>query len=143
MLTSYLFKTISGIQVLWRRRGRGGEVDVVVRNLSPSGLPLPWLGEFALIECKDRQDRIRSPELGAFLAKLTLTGIQTGIVVSRNGLTGQGKRRFAEEIQHHALSRSNIVVIDVLTSELVNLDSTEAFLALLQTKYESIRLGQS
>lgn len=138
----YLFQTIPRLQVKRRRRGRGGEVDVIVRNNNPGGSPLPWLGEFALIECKHRRKRVTVPELEALLAKLTLTAVRTGFVISPRGLTGRGQRRHAEEVQDHAFSRSNVVVVSITLAELSGLRSLDGFLELLQSRYEDVRLGR-
>ncbi len=141
LLVSYLLQTVPGLWTQWRRRGRGGEVDVVVRNLSPAGLPLPWLGEFVLVECKDRSRRVTTSEMGSFLSKLILTGIRTGIIVSRTGLTGSKAGKYATEMRDHAFSRSGISVLDLLVADLAPLDSVDAFLSLLQSRYEQVRLG--
>ncbi len=115
---------------------------MVVRNRTPGGSPLPWLGEFALIECKHRSRRVTTAELDTLLAKLTLTAVRTGFVISAGGLTGRRARRNAGEVQDHAFSRSNIVIISIQLAEMSRLRSLDGFLGLLQSRYEDVRLGR-
>jgi hypothetical protein len=140
LLVSYTFMTLPHVQVQWRRTGRAGEIDVLVRNLNPIGLPLPWFGEFLMAECKDRKETVRLPQVEALVTKLALAGIKTGIIVSRAGVAARGQAR---TVLDHVFSRSEIVIVDLLISDFLALDSPEAFLALLQRGYEKVRFGGS
>ena len=140
-LVWHLIRTIPSLQPISRTLGKGGEVDIRVRNSGPFGQPLKWMDDYFLVECKDTNDRVSEKEFGHFLTKMLLNKTNQGIIVSRNGLAGRGKYVYASRDQKIAYSQLNMVVLDISISNLQNLRSTMDFLLLLQKKYESLRFG--
>jgi len=142
-LVAYLFQSVDGFQLMLRKRVRAGEVDIFVRNLASVGKPLPWIGHFVLIECKDTNEAVDTKELSHFVTKLSLPRIEVGIVVSKMGLTGRGQRRDAEGVRDHVYSRSGTAIIDLILKDLLSIKSADQLLQLLQFRYEHVRLGMA
>jgi hypothetical protein len=140
-LAAYVMLTIPGMQVASRLLSHGGEIDILVRNNQSVGLPLKWIGDYFLIECKDTADKVDEKEYGHFLTKLTLCKTKQGAIFSRNGLTGAPQYEFASRDQKLAYSQGEFVVLDIKLSELVNLQSTADLLVMMQQKYEQLRFG--
>lgn len=141
LLIAYIMLTVPGLSLMSRVPGKGGEIDVLIRNTLNEGRPLRWFGDFFLIECKDRNERVSEKEFGHFLTKMTLCKTMQGAIVSRNGFTGSQSNIFAARDQMLAYSQLNMVILDIRLSELMSLQSTEDFLTLLQRKYENLRFG--
>jgi hypothetical protein len=72
-------------------------------------------------------------------AKLNLTRTNLGIIFSKNGLSGQGKRIYADGSRDTAFSQLGIAVLDITLHELNGLDEYDKFLLMLQQKYEELR----
>jgi hypothetical protein len=143
MLMIYLFKTIPNLDTSWRELTRSGEFDVVVMNRGPFHEPLRWFGDYVLVECKDMARRVPVRMIEQFYAKLLITKIHTGIIVSRKGLSGRSELEHGRGLKHTIFSGSSIAVLDLPLREICeDVDSPSKFIELLSSKYEDVRFGR-
>jgi hypothetical protein len=63
------------------------EIDIGFHNARRSRGFL-WLDPFVLVECKNWSTAVGSPEVGWFRTKLEDRGLRDGILIARNGITG-------------------------------------------------------
>jgi hypothetical protein len=141
MLAAYLFRTVPGFSVAMRQSAIAGEIDVLVANSEAPGKPLRWLGDYFLLECKDRNKTVNEKEFGHFLTKLNLTKTKQGAIISRKGLSGAPEYRYASRDQKLAYAEMGAIVLDLRIADLASLRHSGDLLALLQRKYEQLRFG--
>jgi len=139
LLAAYLFGTFDDFRIIWRKIGRGGEYDLLIENQQSLGRPFRWMKDYILVECKDIAKPVSEKEFGHFLSKLNLTKTNLGVIFSRNGLSGRGKRAYADGSRDTAFSQLEIVVLDITLDELRGLDNYDEFISMLQRKYEELR----
>jgi len=110
------------------------QIDVGVGNPRlPQGLPL--LPTVLIVECKDWARPVDSKTVGYFINILANRGVETGILIAANGITGD-----AEELSSaHALGISavarGIKVLIVTSAEIENLTCTADLAGLLNRRY--------
>lgn len=141
LLMAYVFRTIPGFRVAMRQLGNAGEIDVLVANSGAPGKPLRWFGDYFLVECKDEDEKVSEKEFGHFLSKMNLTKTKQGAIVSRNGLSGAPRYRYASRDQKLAYAEMGAIILDIRVTDLANLRNFGDFLTLLQIKYEQLRFG--
>jgi len=140
-LAAYLVQTLRSVKVSWDVPTRSGQIDVVLRDEGSEKEARPWSGEYVFIECKDRGERVDVSALGAFSSKLSGAKVKTGIVLSREGLTGRGQRKYAEDFRNLIFNETGIAIMSIRISELHKLRSGRDFLELLRHKYEEVKFG--
>jgi hypothetical protein len=110
------------------------QIDVAVGNPRlPEGLPL--LPTVLIVECKDWARPVDSKTVGYFINILANRGVEAGILVAANGVTGD-----PEELSRaHALGISAIArgikVLILTTTEIENLTCTADLTNLLNRRY--------
>lgn len=110
------------------------QIDVAVGNPRlPDGLPL--LPTVLIVECKDWASPVDSKTVGYFINILANRGVEAGILIAANGITGD-----PEELSRaHALGISavarGIKVLVVTTAEIQNLTCTADLTELLNRRY--------
>ena len=141
MLVSYLFQTLPDTRINWRRRGKGGEIDVIVRDEGHARLARPWSGEYFFAECKDKFKAVDVNDLGHFSSKLSVTKVKAGAIFSRKGLTGRGKKKYAEQFRDLIFNEAGIAIMDIVLDDLKGISSSSDFASLLRRMNEKVRLG--
>lgn len=89
-LICYVFGIIPGISVMRRNQFNAfgtEEIDVAFFNDQGAG-DLPFLPWFILVECKNWQSPVGSEHVNWFDTKLRNRGLEFGILVAANGITG-------------------------------------------------------
>ena len=99
-LSEYLFASIKYFDVLPSRRTSKAEIDRIIRNYSDHPLLLD-LGLYILIECKNWSDSVGAPILRDFTAKVEDHRCSSGILLSKNGITGKCVKDAMGEIRGH------------------------------------------
>ena len=140
VLAVYMMRTILQFSIVPKSLVRGGQVDVLVRNVGSPGRPLRWIGDYFLIECKNLNETVDEKEFGHFLSKMTLNGSKEGAIISNLGLSGS-PAQYASRDQKQAYFQLGVVVLDIRLAELRQLSSAESFLQLLQNRYEDLRFS--
>jgi len=89
-LACLIFGSIPGVSVIYRNSLNAlesEEIDIVLRNRQhPKGLDI--FDPFLLIECKNWSKPVGSSEITIFANKLRNRGLDFGILIAANGITG-------------------------------------------------------
>jgi hypothetical protein len=124
---------------------KASEHDIVVRNLYPnSTLTSEILGRHFLIECKNRNAAIGSPDVGYFLYRMKLTHTRFGIIISSQGITGSiGKtEKAATALIRRAFHEDDSVCVILNDDDLRALECMEkSFLGIILERIEKLRFG--
>jgi hypothetical protein len=113
---------------------RTDQVDVAVGNPRlAEGLPI--LPTAMLVECKDWELPVDSKSVGYFMNILAGRGVELGVLIAANGITGD----LADMTNAHALglaaSPRGVKVVVITSDEIAGLESTEQFTELLTRRY--------
>lgn len=131
-LACYLFETIPGVSIAVRNQMNAynnEEIDVAIWN-DKSRYGLNFLPNIVLIECKNWSNPVSSIEVNWFCQKIASRGLDFGILIANNGITGNANDLNAAHntIAFHLAQKRKIIVItreeiDALTNtgEMVNL----------------------
>ncbi len=141
----YVFSKIPGVSVNARNTKnafRTEEIDIALwNNTERDGLY--FLPNILLVECKNWSNVVTSAEVSWFDRKIVDHGLDFGILVAAQGITGDPQTLSAAHfILATALrDRRRIVIIDI--DEIRALRTSTAFVALIQRKLcELVLLGQ-
>jgi hypothetical protein len=109
------------------------QIDVAVGNIrAADGLPL--LPNVLLVECKDWSQPVDSKTVGYFINILAGRGVELGILIAANGITGEGDFKNAHALGFAAAPRG-IKVLVITTADIRALTSVEDFGELLTSRY--------
>ncbi len=135
-LACYLFETIPGIKIVVRNQMNAfnnEEIDVAIWNdKEPDGLH--FLPNIILIECKNWSKPVSSIEVNWFCQKLASRGLDFGILIASNGITGNADDLNAAHntIAFHQAQKRTVIVIT--REEIVSLKTTEEVITLIKKK---------
>ena len=90
-LTSYLFAVESGFEVLGSTRSPDSQNDVLIRNRHEDAA-IASLGDYLIVECKNWSRPVKAPTIREFAGRLRTSKVKTGVLVSKNGITGTKKK---------------------------------------------------
>ena len=135
-LVCYVFESIPGLANTQRNAMNvfdTEEIDVAFWNeQDPAGLKS--FNPMVLVECKNWSSRVGSIEVSWFLAKIEHRGLDFGVLVAVNGITGNANDITAA---HHTIAvalakKIRLIVID--RTEIEALDSGTALVKLIKDK---------
>jgi hypothetical protein len=135
-LVVYLFEAVPGCFAEPNTTNvfRTEQIDVAVGNgRLQAGLWL--LPHVILIECKDWDRPVDSSTVGYFMNIMAGRGVELGVLVAANGITGnRDDLTSAHALGLHASPRA-LKVIVVTTDDLANLQTAAEFIDLLHRRY--------
>jgi len=140
-LAEYVLTCMPGCRTMRRRRSDSTEYDLVC---SVEGLELDFrseLGRYFVCECKDWSVPADFTAMAKFCRILDSVKSQFGILFSRQGISGEGKRRDAALEQLKVFQDRGIVIVVVDHEDLEKLARGANFISLLRAKYEGVRLN--
>ena len=142
-LICQMFGSIAGMSVVARNvftAGRSQEVDILIAHESrQSGIS--FLPDFILVECKNWSWPVSSMEVAWFDRKVKQRGLDFGILVAPQGVTGdQRERTFAHEIIAWALAERRRLVV-ITSIDLARLRSGEEVVDLVWAKLALLHAG--
>lgn len=135
-LACYLFETIPGVSIALRNQMnafQNEEIDVAIWN-DKSRYGLIFLPNVVLIECKNWSNPVSSIEVNWFCQKIASRGLDFGILIANNGITGNADDLNAAHntIAFHLSHKRKIIVI---TREEINaLNNTGEMVNLIKQK---------
>jgi len=145
-LVKYLFDKISGVS--FHKKNvldgvRAQELDVVFLN-DKRVSDLHFLDFVIITECKNTTDRLGSIGVRWFVDKLRDRGLPNGILISLSGITGvaDGVSNAHSEVIN-AVIRDGVSVLVLTRPEIVNLETTNELVALLQDKILSLTIERT
>lgn len=140
VLAAYILSVMPGCRITRRKRTWSAELDIVC---SIDGIESEFRSEFGryfVCECKDRTDPASFTDVAKFCRVLEGMKSRFGIMFSRKGITGQGKRQFAELEIMNLFKETGIVVVVIDQQDLDAVLRGESFISRVRTKYERTRL---
>lgn len=109
---------------------RTEQIDVAVGNSRPAG-GLTLMPSIFLVEAKDWDKPVDSKTVGYFINILASRGVEVGVLVAANGITGELRElSYAHSLGLSAAPRG-IKVLVVTTDELADIATVEEFVHLL------------
>ncbi len=135
-LAQYLFSSIDGLYVEPPKRTGPYELDGIISNSSEHPF-LRTLDKYIPIECKNWKEPVGSPEITQFIGKLSLFKCHTGILLSKEGISGT-----VNELRKDAYRRSDIYVL-VFSSEDIKkiIEGTEDLISLMLAKFKELKFS--
>jgi hypothetical protein len=135
-LVRYLFEAVPGCIAERNLTNvfRTEQIDVAVGNAQP-GNGLWLLPHVLLVECKNWDKAVDSSTVGYFMNILAGRGVELGVLVAANGITGDREDLTnAHALGLHGSPRAIKVVI-ITTEDIANLTSVDDFIELLHRRY--------
>lgn len=135
-LACYLFETVPGVSIALRNQMNAfhnEEIDVAIWN-ERSRFGLNFLPNVILIECKNWTSPVGSIEVSWFCQKLASRGLDFGILIANNGITGNANDLNAAHntIAFHLAQKRKLIVIT--RAEINNLNTTAEIIHLIKEK---------
>lgn len=133
-LICYVFDKVPGIAIT-RRNALNAfgneEIDVALWNEQDDD-GLHFLPNIILIECKNWSKAVGSIEVNWFDSKLRNRGLDFGILISTNGVTGNGADRNAAHDTVAAAPREKRKLIVITTDAIVAMNNTDQLVTLIK-----------
>lgn len=135
-MTCYLFETIPGVSVAIRNQMNAfdnEEIDIAIWNEKVRA-GLPFLPNIILIECKNWAAPVSSIEVNWFCQKLASRGLDFGVLIANNGITGNANDLDAayNTIAFHQSQKRSLIVIT--RAEILTFQNTNDIIALIKRK---------
>lgn len=135
-LACYLFETIPGVSIALRNQMnayQNEEIDVAIWNDNHRN-GLNFLPNVILIECKNWSNPVSSIEVNWFCQKLASKGLDFGILIANNGITGNANDLNAAHntIAFHLAQKRRIIVIT--RAEINTFTNTSQIIKLIKEK---------
>lgn len=132
----YLFGLVPGIAITQRNEMNvfdTEEIDVALWN-DKEAAGFGFLPDIILVECKNWSVSVGGNEVNWFDSKLRSRGLDFGILIARNGITGNaGELTAAHKVVSDALKEKRRLVI-LTTDELLALPTTDALAHFIKRK---------
>lgn len=143
LIAIYLFFTNRPFEVKRNVLTLHSENDLRVRSLIDNDPILELLGRYLLVECKNWSDPVDSKTMKNFISNVRFARCETGILISKNGITGSRSKDNAWFVVRAEYHKDNIVVI-VLNRKDLNMisEGKTNLLDLIKSKYEQIRFDE-
>jgi hypothetical protein len=135
-LICYLFALVPGIAITKRNVMNvfhTEEIDVALWN-DPNPDGFSFLPNIILVECKNWSNRVGSGEVNWFDSKLRNRGLDIGILVSTQGITGDANDLTAAHAVVAAALRERRRLVVITVDELLALGDTAELAHLLKEK---------
>lgn len=135
-LACYLFETVPGVSIALRNQMNAfnnEEIDVAIWNDKLRN-GLDFLPNVFLIECKNWNSPVSSIEVNWFCQKVASRGLDFGILIANNGITGNENDLNAAHntISYHLMQKRRIIVIT--REEINNFNDTKDLAHLIKVK---------
>jgi hypothetical protein len=140
-LACYLFEGVPGIQITGRNLMNTfatEEIDVACYNLQdPAGLRT--LPSNFLVECKGWRDPVNSEQVAWFLMKIEHRGLDFGVLIAANGITGVPEHLSASHfLVSFVLALRKIKMVMITRAEIEALNSGEELAELILRKVNQL-----
>jgi len=135
-LVTYLFEAVPGCIAERNLTNvfRPEQIDVAVGNAQP-GDGLCLLPHVILVECKHWDKPVDSSTVGYFMNILAGRGVDLGVLVAANGITGdRDDLTNAHALGLHGSPRA-IKIVVITTEDIASLQSADDFVELLRRRY--------
>ncbi|MEK6726115.1 MAG: hypothetical protein AABY54_06155, partial [Deltaproteobacteria bacterium] len=138
-LSEYLLMCLPGARVKKRVKTHSTDLDVLC---AMDGFFYDFrseLGRYIICECKNWKKKANFTAVAKFMRVLDSAKCKTGILFSKNGISGKKRRKDAEiEIIKYFQEREKIIIV-ISEPDLRKISSGASFLNILRDKYENIK----
>jgi hypothetical protein len=140
-LAQYLFSAVPGITITTCNEMNTfatEEIDIACYNIQhPAGLQsLPW--NF-IVECKGWKDPVNSEQVGWFLMKIEHRGLDFGVLIAAQGITGVREHLTAANfLVAMALAKRKIRMVIITRAEIEALTSGEELAEMILRKVNQL-----
>ena len=143
ILMAYLFLTSPGFEVLRNLVSFDAQIDLLVRNLHTSDPILDEFGKYIIVECRNIIEKADAKSIRDFAAKIVQVSSNSGIIVTKKGITGDAEKEAARDARMTILKihqRHGIIIAPLTIDQLEPvIEKQVSFLSLLIQEYEKIR----
>ena len=95
------------------------------------------------VECKNWTDPVDSKTMKNFISNVRFARCETGILISKNGITGSRRKDNAWFVARAEYHKDNIIIIVFDRKDLDSIsEEKKSLLDLLKSKYEQIRFDE-
>ena len=101
------------------------------------------LGRYFICECKDWVKPANFTSFAKFCRVLDSVKARFGILFSRHGISGSGRREDAALEQLKVFQDRGMVIVVITQEDIERVVDGANFISLLRSKYERVRLGLS
>ena len=134
-LLRYLLDSVPGVSVRKVRvQTQAEEIDIVAFNERRDRAFADW-DPIIFVECKNWRERVGKDEVVVFLDKLRGAGLHFGILVAREGVTGDANGRRDATLKLREAMRDGFRVIVVTLAELEVITDAASFSNLVIDKF--------
>lgn len=138
-IAEYLFMNIPGATTIKRAKTPSTDYDLLCVFEGNYHDFRRELGNYIICECKNWKKPANFSTVAKFMRVLDSTKCQSGILFSKNGLSGTGKNRHGErEIIKYFQDRGKVIIV-ISEADLNSIQKGENFIKLLKIRYEKIR----
>jgi hypothetical protein len=140
-LAEYLLACMPGCRTMRHVISISSDYDVVC---AMEGLESDFrseLGRYFVCECKDWRKSVGFPSFAKFCRVLDSVKAHFGIIFSRYGISGTGRREDAELEQMKVFQDRGMVIIVLTEADLTKVIEGTNLISLLRDKYEKVRLS--
>jgi len=143
LLMAYLFAVEDGFEVIGSTQSPDSQNDLLIRNRHHDAA-IASLGDYLLVECKNTTDPADARVVREFAGRLRAAKVTTGVLVSRNGITGEKKKGRGigarETISKEYLQSSSVAVLVVDEDRIIGLTTGKHVLSTeLLEQFEKVR----
>jgi hypothetical protein len=143
ILSEYVLSVIPGFRTYSRQRTPSTDYDIVC-NIE--GAPIDFrseLGRYIICECKDWTKKVDFTTIAKFCRILDSTKCKTGILFSREGISGSEKNKDAARELLKVFHDRDLVILVINLTDLQSLIYGKNIISILRKKYENVRLDLS
>jgi hypothetical protein len=134
-LTHYLLNCIPGFRAKKRMRTPATDYDVYCAVEGPTYDFRSELGRYFLCECKDWNRAADVTTMQKFAGVLRSAKCRFGIIFSKNGISGQGKMRYADR-ERLKINQGDIIIATITEADLKEVAAGANFFSMLRDVYE-------
>ncbi len=139
-LMQYLMERIPGVEVIGRAiQCDIEEIDLVLWNSQIDDVLRVW-DSIILVECKNWSIKVGASHVEWFINKLRRRGIENGIFVATEGITGDSLRAAGALIMESLREKIRVIVITI--SDLESITNIKDLQEMIKIKYGNIFVGK-
>lgn len=139
-LSEYILSVIPGFRTYRRQRTPSTDYDIICAIEGLNFYFRAELGRYIICECKDWIRPADFTTMAKFSRVLDSTKCNSGIIFSRDGISGANETKFAERERLKIFQDRGMVIIVVDDADIQNLCIDGNIISLLRKKYEQVRL---
>ena len=143
ILSDYILSVVPGFRTNIRQRTPSTDYDIV---FSIEGSAIDFrseLGRYVICECKDWTKKVDFTTIAKFCRILASTKSKTGILFSREGISGTKNNKNAARELLKVFHDSELTILILNSADIKSLIDGKNLISILRKKYENVRFDLS